>query len=107
VELIARHCSTTRQKNSPEQRRGRALRLDERQERFIAAQAELLSGEALFRGQRSNHAPRREAFLAAITERLATSPVVGPGAVMTAGRELQRQYFDPPDLHGGQTGRRV
>ena len=51
--------------------------------------------------------PRREAFLAAVTERLEASPAIGPGAVMTAGRELQRQYFDAPNLHGGQTGRRV
>jgi hypothetical protein len=51
--------------------------------------------------------PRREAFLAAISERLEASPVSGPGVVMAAGRELQRQYFDAPNLHGGQTGRRV
>jgi hypothetical protein len=51
--------------------------------------------------------PRREEFLRAITERLLSSPAVGPGAVMTAGRELQRQFYDAPNLHGGQTGRRV
>ena len=51
--------------------------------------------------------PRREAFLAAIEERLASSPVSGPGAVMAAGRELQSQFFDAPNLHGGQVGRRV
>jgi hypothetical protein len=51
--------------------------------------------------------PRRDAFLAAVTERLEASPVSGPGAVMAAGRELQRQFFDAPNLHGGQTGRRV
>jgi hypothetical protein len=51
--------------------------------------------------------PRREAFLAAVTERLESSPVIGPGVVMAAGREVQRQYFDAPNLHGGQTGRRV
>jgi hypothetical protein len=51
--------------------------------------------------------PRREAFLQAIEERLGASPVAGPGAVMAAGRELQRQFFDAPNLHGGQVGRRV
>jgi hypothetical protein len=51
--------------------------------------------------------PRRDAFLAAITERLEASPAIGPGAVMAARRELQRQYFDAPNLHDGQTGRRV
>ena len=51
--------------------------------------------------------PRREAFLQAISERLEASTVSGPGAVMAAGRELQRQYFDAPNLHGGQVGRRV
>jgi hypothetical protein len=51
--------------------------------------------------------PRREAFLQAIEERLGASPVIGPGAVMAAGRELQQRFFDAPNLHGGQTGRRV
>jgi hypothetical protein len=51
--------------------------------------------------------PRRESFLAAVTERLEASPAAGPGAVMAAGRELQRQFFDAPNLHGGQVGRRV
>jgi hypothetical protein len=51
--------------------------------------------------------PRREAFVAAVEERLAASPVVGPGVAHQVGRELQRKYFDAPNLHGGQTGRRV
>jgi hypothetical protein len=51
--------------------------------------------------------PQREAFLAAVEERLASSPVPGVGAVMTAGRELQREFFRAPNLHGGQVGRRV
>jgi hypothetical protein len=46
-------------------------------------------------------------FLAAVTERLEASPVSGPGAVMAAGRELQRRFFDAPNLDGGQAGRRV
>ena len=51
--------------------------------------------------------PRREAFVAAVTERLEASPAIGPGTATQIGRELQRAYFDPPNLHGGQTGRRV
>jgi hypothetical protein len=51
--------------------------------------------------------PRREAFLQAIEERLSAAPVSGPGVVMTAGRELQREFFQAPSMHGGQTGRRV
>jgi hypothetical protein len=51
--------------------------------------------------------PRREAFLAAIEERLASSPTPGVGQVMAAGRELQREFFQAPSMHGGQTGRRV
>ena len=51
--------------------------------------------------------PRRDAFLAAVTERLEASPAIGPGAVMAAGRELQSRFFDAPNLHGGQTGRRI
>jgi len=45
--------------------------------------------------------PRREAFVNAVTEKLAASPVAGPGQVMAAGRESQKQYFDAPNLHGG------
>jgi hypothetical protein len=52
-------------------------------------------------------APRREAFVAAVEERLAAAPAAGPGTAHQIGRELQRQYFDAPNLHGGQTGRRV
>jgi hypothetical protein len=51
--------------------------------------------------------PRREAFVAAVTEKLEAAPAAGPGTAHQVGRELQRQYFDPPNLHGGQTGRRV
>jgi hypothetical protein len=45
--------------------------------------------------------------VAAVEARLETAPVVGPGTAHQIGRELQRQYFDAPNLHGGQTGRRV
>jgi hypothetical protein len=51
--------------------------------------------------------PRREEFLAAVEQRLEAAPAVGPGTAHQIGRELQRQYFDAPNLRGGQTGRRV
>jgi hypothetical protein len=51
--------------------------------------------------------PRREEFLAAVEQRLEAAPAIGPGTAHQVGRELQRQYFDAPNLHGGQTGRRV
>jgi hypothetical protein len=51
--------------------------------------------------------PRREEFLQAVAERLDAMPAVGPGTAHQIGRKLQRQFFDAPNLHGGQTGRRV
>jgi hypothetical protein len=51
--------------------------------------------------------PRREEFLAAVEQRLEAAPAIGPGTAHQVGRELQRQYFDAPNLHGGVTGRRV
>jgi hypothetical protein len=53
------------------------------------------------------NSPRREDFLRAVAERLEASRIAGPGEAWRAGSELQRQYFDPPNLHCGQTGRRV
>jgi hypothetical protein len=52
-------------------------------------------------------AARREAFVQAIEERLAVVPTSGPGAVMAAGRELQRHFLEPVSTHGGQVGKRV
>jgi hypothetical protein len=51
--------------------------------------------------------PRREAFVQAVEQRLGASPVIGPGAAHRIAREVQRDYFDPPDFHGGKTGHRV
>jgi hypothetical protein len=51
--------------------------------------------------------PRRDEFVAAVEARLEASPVVGPGTAHQIGRELQRQYFDAPNSHGGQVGRRA
>jgi len=51
--------------------------------------------------------PRREEFLAAVEQRLAASPTAGPGEAWRAGREIQRQFVDPINTHGGVTGRRA
>jgi hypothetical protein len=46
-------------------------------------------------------------FLQALADRLATAPVVGPGTLYQAARELQRQFRDPaPDLRTGRSGSR-
>jgi hypothetical protein len=47
----------------------------------------------------------RQAFLQEVEQRLGDSPMSGPGAAWRIGAELQRRYVDPPNLHGGQTGR--
>lgn len=44
----------------------------------------------------------RDPFLQAVAHSLAGHAVVGPGVVHQVCRELQRQFFDPPDLsHAG------
>jgi hypothetical protein len=50
--------------------------------------------------------PRRahQAFFEAIAAKLMGEAVIGDGLVARACRELQRTYFDPPDLVG-QRGR--
>jgi hypothetical protein len=40
----------------------------------------------------------RDAFLQSVARALSGRDVVGPGTVHQVCRELQRQYFDPPDL---------
>jgi hypothetical protein len=40
----------------------------------------------------------RDAFLHAVARALSGRDVVGPGTVHQVCRELQRQFFDPPDL---------
>ena len=51
------------------------------------------------------HVSRRNAFVAAVAERLRALPEVGDGAVARACRETQRAFFDPPDLTGkGRSG---
>jgi hypothetical protein len=39
----------------------------------------------------------RSAFLKAVAQRLAGVPELGDGVVSRACRELQREYFEPPD----------
>jgi hypothetical protein len=50
----------------------------------------------------------RDTFLHAVAHALAGHKVVGPGVVFAVCRELQRQFFDPPNLEhgGGQSKRR-
>jgi hypothetical protein len=40
----------------------------------------------------------RDPFLHAVARALSGRDVVGPGTVHQVCRELQRQFFDPPDL---------
>jgi len=43
----------------------------------------------------------RDPFLRAVANALQSSEVIGPGIVARTCAELQRQFFDPPDLTGG------
>jgi hypothetical protein len=52
---------------------------------------------------------RRNAFLSAVAGALAASPVRGAGAAHGIGREIQREYFIPPEMsepHPKSTARR-
>ena len=40
----------------------------------------------------------RSEFLTAVAAELASQPQRGPGAIYRVCRDLQRRYFDPPDL---------
>ena len=42
----------------------------------------------------------RSEFLQAVATEIEHQPQRGPGAVYRACRDLQRKYFDPPDLSG-------
>ena len=44
----------------------------------------------------------RGEFLAAVAAELQHQPQCGPGVVYRACRELQRRFFDPPNLSGGE-----
>jgi hypothetical protein len=49
----------------------------------------------------------RDPFLRAVAAALEGSKVIGPGVVARTCAELQRQFFDPPDLSGGSRSRRA
>jgi hypothetical protein len=40
----------------------------------------------------------RDPFLQAVAHALSARDVIGPGTVHQVCRDLQRQFFDPPDL---------
>jgi hypothetical protein len=47
----------------------------------------------------------RDPFLQAVAHALSGRAVVGPGTVHQVVRDLQRQFFDPPDLSHSGTGK--
>jgi len=47
----------------------------------------------------------RSAFLEHCARELARLPIVGDGALHRVVMQVQRQYFDPPDLGAGAQGR--
>jgi hypothetical protein len=44
---------------------------------------------------------RRDAFLADVAQALSAHAVLGPGIVGRTCAEVQKRYFDPPDLGRG------
>jgi hypothetical protein len=46
----------------------------------------------------------RDPFLHAVAHALAGRDVVSPGTVHQVCRELQREFFDPPDFNGNAGG---
>jgi hypothetical protein len=42
----------------------------------------------------------RDPFLRALAQELGREPQLGPGVIHRVARNLQRQFFDPPDLSG-------
>ena len=43
----------------------------------------------------------RDPFLRALAQELSHYQQLGPGLINKVARNLQRQFFDPPDLSGG------
>lgn len=54
--------------------------------------------DAIFAASHPLPPDRRSDFLAAVARELATLPLVGDGAVHRIIMDVQRRYFDPPDL---------
>jgi hypothetical protein len=48
---------------------------------------------------------QRDPFLRAVANSLAGYKEIGPGTVFTVCRELQKQFFDPPNLEHAGTGK--
>jgi hypothetical protein len=63
--------------------------------------------DALYRAARPIAQDRRDAFLQAVADALAGLSELGPGATYRVIRDVQKQFFDPPDFtastirHGG------
>ena len=68
-------------------------KLNDRQVEILLAAARLLPS--------SDHA----AFLEEATEALADCPELGDGVVYRVARQLQRKFFDPPDLSNDSRSR--
>jgi hypothetical protein len=54
--------------------------------------------DAVLQAARPLAVEMRDPFLQAVAHALAGRDVVGPGTVHQVCRELQRQFFDPPNL---------
>jgi hypothetical protein len=57
--------------------------------------------DTVFAAARPLAADLRDPFLRAVANALAGKPMLGPGVVARTCAELQRQFFDPPDLSRG------
>ena len=57
--------------------------------------------DAVLQGARPLPVEMRDPFLLAVAHALSGHDVVGPGVVHQVCRELQRQFFNPPDLSRG------
>jgi hypothetical protein len=56
--------------------------------------------DAVFNAARPLAPNVREDFLKEVADRLSSYPTVGPGTVHRVCLEMQRRFFDPPDLGG-------
>jgi hypothetical protein len=54
--------------------------------------------DAVFAAARPIAVERRDAFLQQVASRLAGEGELGPGVVYRVAAQVQREYFDPPDL---------
>jgi hypothetical protein len=61
--------------------------------------------EAVMAAARPIAVEQRDAFLQQVAAGLASSPEIGPGVVHRVCREIQRAFFDVPDLGQGRPSR--